>query len=95
MIADCRLKKRLRRPDLRKASGFPGHAAFLLPPGSAGRLSLPAEPRGLLRAETIGKAEQVGQQSRLGTLPLAGSDMGVARTENTRRGCLLETSVEE
>jgi hypothetical protein len=38
---------------------------------------------------------QVGRQSRLGMLPFAGSDAGVAHTENTRRGCLLETSVEE
>ena len=42
---------------MRKASGFPAHTASLLPLGSAGRLSLPAEPRGLVRAEALGKAQ--------------------------------------
>jgi hypothetical protein len=46
-------------PDLRKASGFPAQTASLLPFGSAGRLSLPAEPRGLVRAEALGKAKNV------------------------------------
>jgi len=35
-------------PDLRKASGFPRQTASLLLLSSAGRLSLPAEPKGLL-----------------------------------------------
>src|SRR5208282_4846542 len=44
-------------PAVRKASGFPARRASLLPLGSAGRLSLPAEPRGLVRAEALGKAK--------------------------------------
>jgi len=44
-------------PAVRKASGFPAQTASLLPLGSAGRLSLPAEPRGLVRAEALGKAK--------------------------------------
>jgi hypothetical protein len=44
-------------PAVRKASGFPAQTASLLHLGSAGRLSLPAEPRGLLRAEALGKAK--------------------------------------
>ena len=39
-------------PELRKASGFPPRTASLLALGSAGRLSLPAEPRGSVRADT-------------------------------------------
>ena len=46
-------------PAVRKASGFPAQTASLLPLGSAGRLSLPAEPRGLVRAEALGKAKKV------------------------------------
>ena len=44
-------------PAVRKASGFPAQTASLLPLGSAGRLSLPAEPRALVRAEALGKAK--------------------------------------
>ena len=44
-------------PDLRKASGFPGQITSLVPFGSAGRPSLPAEPKGLVRAEAVGKAK--------------------------------------
>ena len=44
-------------PDLRKASGFPARAACFLPLGSAGRLSLPAEPKGLVMARALGKAK--------------------------------------
>jgi predicted thioredoxin/glutaredoxin len=44
-------------PELRKASGFPPRTASLLALGSAGRLSLPAEPRGSVRVEAHGKAE--------------------------------------
>ena len=44
-------------PDVRKASGFPVQTASLLSLGSAGMLSLPAEPRGLVRAEALGKAK--------------------------------------
>ena len=44
-------------PAVRKASGFPAQTASLFPLGSAGRLSLPAEPRGLVRAEAVGKAK--------------------------------------
>ena len=44
-------------PAVRKASGFPAQTASLLPLGSAGRLGLPAEPRGLVRAEALGKAK--------------------------------------
>ena len=36
---------------MRKASGFPAPTASLLPLGSAGRPSLPAEPRGLVRGK--------------------------------------------
>ena len=36
---------------MRKASGFPAQTASLLLLGSAGSLSLPAEPRRLVRAE--------------------------------------------
>jgi len=46
-------------PAVRKASGFPAQTASLLPPGSAGRLSLPAEPGGLVRAEALGKAKKL------------------------------------
>ena len=42
---------------VRKASGFPAQTASLPPLGSAGRLSLPAEPGGLVRAEALGKAK--------------------------------------
>ena len=42
---------------MRKASGFPAQTASLLPVGSAGRLSLPAEPTGLVRVEALGKAK--------------------------------------
>jgi hypothetical protein len=58
--AQARLKiggKAALPPDLRKASGFPAQIASLLPPGSAGRRSLPAEPRRLVRAEALGKAK--------------------------------------
>ena len=44
-------------PAVRKASGFLAQTASLLPLGSAGRLSLPAEPRELVRAEPLGKAK--------------------------------------
>jgi hypothetical protein len=44
-------------PVVRKASGFPAQTASLLPLGSPGRLSLPAEPRVLVRAEALGKAK--------------------------------------
>jgi YVTN family beta-propeller protein len=44
-------------PDLRKASGFPAPRAPLFSFGSAGRLSLPAEPGGLVGAEAVGKAK--------------------------------------
>ena len=44
-------------PDVRKASGFPGQTTSLVPLGSAGRLSLPAEPRELVRPEAVGKAK--------------------------------------
>jgi hypothetical protein len=44
-------------PAVLKASGFPAQTASLLPLSSAGRLSLPAEPRGLVRAEALGKAK--------------------------------------
>jgi hypothetical protein len=37
---------------MRKAPGFPAQTASLFPLGSAGRLSLPAEPRGSVRADT-------------------------------------------
>jgi len=46
-------------PAVRKASGFPARTASLLPLGSAGRLSLPAEPRGLVKAEALGKAKKL------------------------------------
>ena len=38
-------------------SGFPAQIVSFLPLGSAGRLSLPAEPRGLLWVEAPGKAK--------------------------------------
>jgi hypothetical protein len=63
-------------PDVRKASGFPAQTASLLPLGSAGRLSLPAEPRvsqggGLRKGEAF---PHVRRQSRFGTLPLGDFD---------------------
>jgi hypothetical protein len=44
---------------MRKASGFPPQIASLLSLGSAGRLSLPAEPSGLMTVEALGKAKEV------------------------------------
>jgi hypothetical protein len=44
---------------MRKASGFPAQTASLLPLRSAGRLSLPAESRRLVRLEALGKAEKL------------------------------------
>jgi len=58
--AQARLKigeKAALPPGLRKAPGFPAQTASLLPLGSAGRPSLPAEPRGLVRAKALGKAK--------------------------------------
>ena len=46
-------------PAVRKASGFPAQTGSLLPLDSAGRLSLPAESRGLVRAEALGKAKKL------------------------------------
>jgi hypothetical protein len=56
-VASRSREKRLCRPAVRKASGFPAQTASLLPLGSAGRLSLPAEPSGLVTAEALGKAK--------------------------------------
>jgi len=44
-------------PNLRKASGFPAQIAPPLLPGSAGRLSLCAEPGDLVRVQALGKAK--------------------------------------
>ena len=73
--AQARLKiggKAALPPDLRKASGFPAQSASLLPFGSAGRLSLPAEPKGPFRAEALGKAKPFrisGGRAALGCYP--------------------------
>jgi hypothetical protein len=42
---------------MRKASGFPAQTASLFTLGSAGRLSLPAEPREFVGLEALGKAK--------------------------------------
>jgi hypothetical protein len=44
-------------PAVRKASGFPAQTVSLLPLNSAGRLSLPAGLKGLVRAGALGKAK--------------------------------------
>jgi hypothetical protein len=44
-------------PDLRKASGFPAQTATVFPLGTAGRLSLPAVPRAVVRMGALGKAK--------------------------------------
>jgi hypothetical protein len=61
-----------RPPDVRKASGFPVQTASLLPFGSAGRLSLPAEPKRSVCVEALGKAEPLrtsGGKAALGCYP--------------------------
>jgi hypothetical protein len=50
-------------PDLRKAPGFPGQTASLLALRTAGRLSLPAVPRGSVRVEALGKASKPFRRS--------------------------------
>ena len=55
-------------PELRKASGFPPRTASILALGSAGRLSLPTEPRGSVRVEAHGKAEPFRKSGGRATL---------------------------
>ena len=51
------MEKAALPPDVRKASGFPTQTASILPLCLAGRLSLPAEPRDLVRSEALGEAK--------------------------------------
>src|SRR5208283_1865079 len=72
-----------------------GQTASLLPLGSAGRLSLPADPRGLVRAEALGKAKPfrtAGGTAALGcylsgtlTRPCRGSQWSVEETPRGRK----------
>ena len=65
--AHTRRSKRLRRLDLRKASGFPANPAPTVHPAQAGRLSLPACAGCLFRWGVLRKGRafpQVRRQSR-------------------------------